>query len=437
MRGSFASMTAAHPRGLYHRVMGIDGEAAFSEHGSSDYEAVHAALSESLRSLQAALREALETSLPSESGVRACGRALGVTRFLGWSCWNVAHAADVPAALHALPGTRGWTAILRGLESRGCPKPLLERLRSAIEKVARDLPAGRMNAALVRSMAAGTLDSAAELRRINRARRQARAAAEVIHGVRAKANVCAIVLTPSPRRGLIDIASFSVLEGVERLRPGPGWPIYQTSIFRRGSDGECDERRPLFEGSAPPLAEALSTRGAAEGCLRVRTESSRATFDFVAGPSARRSGARLVFGEIVPEAGDLGRESPRAELAMIFALPLRIAVFDLFVHRTLPRKSELATALYPPRDMMSAARFIDPGFDWFESMRLPMGEKATSPSEPSLPRSLRACHGVYEACLSRAFAASGTLRTEFEHHRVEMPDPPMHGSLVVRWLTRT
>ena len=193
-----------------------------------DFEAILSALSDSVDELQRVLREALDVSLsPSSSGVRACGRALGVTRFLGWSCWNVAYALDLPTALHALPGTRGWNAIIEGLRGQGCPAPLLARLRRAVADLSQRLPAGRMNAALLRSIAAGTLDTAHQAGAVRRARRQARAAAEVLHGMRADGNVAAFVLAPSPHGGRIDAATFSIFEGLRRLRPGPAWPIYR------------------------------------------------------------------------------------------------------------------------------------------------------------------------------------------------------------------
>lgn len=401
-----------------------------------DFEATHAAVSQRMQVLQAALREALDVALPSGSGVRACGRALGVTRFLGWSCWNVAYAPDLPAALHALPGARGWTTLLDALRRRGCPNALLARIQTAVEELSRRLPSGRMNAALLRSIAAGTLDSSAESQRVRRARRGARAAAEVLHGIRADANVAVFVLAPRAGTGLIDAATFSIFEGLRRIRPGPSWPIYRWSITQKSGGGEVGARRALVDSAVPPLVPGLSTPDAAGRIVRTRADRSEAAIDFVAPQDARSDAHRIVFAESIPGAGDLGDESPRADLAMTFSLPLGRAIFDIYLHREVPRRGAVTTALYPPTEVMALARMTEPGFAWSEAMRLPMAEAVEQLDSPALPRALRGADPAYRTCLAHALAALGRPAEDFELFRVELADPPMHGSLVMRWLVR-
>ena len=186
----------------------------------------------------------------------------------------------------------------------------------------------------------------------------------------------------------------------------------------------------------PPLVPDLSSADVAGRIVRSRPEPRESGIDFIAPSGPRTAPQRIVFAEVVPGAGDLGDPSPRADVAMTFSLPLRRATFDLYLHRALPRLSPVTTALYPPTELMARTRMTEPDFAWIEAMRLPMAESVEQPADSTLPRALRGSMPGYRECVKRAVAALGHRAGEFEHFRVELPDPPMHGSLVMRWLMR-
>lgn len=90
------------------------------------------------------------------------------------------------------------------------------------------------------------------------ARRDARAAAETLLGVRASLNAVASIVGPPDPEGFVDMASLSLFTGLERLRPGPAWPIFRWSYINREGRGASPQRAAIESGPLPPLVTRLS-----------------------------------------------------------------------------------------------------------------------------------------------------------------------------------
>lgn len=389
--------------------------------------------------LQRDLRAALAAVLPADAGSRSCARALGVSRSLAWGCWNLAAGPDLASAIRALPGAKGWTLILEGFERCGCPPTTLHALRKSVEAVEREMRSGRVAPSLLRSMAAGGLDTDRETRRIRMARRRARESAETLYGIRAHACVAGLVAGPPNRRGMVDLAGVSLFDGLERLRPGPAWPIFEGMLLSRG---ERPRTRPLCPSAIPGVLDEFCTPGAAGVELRP-SGSKHHLVSFVAQADAKAKPVRAAFGQLTKSAGSVTAPTRRRSgapiashhLGVIATLPLRLAIFDMFLHRDIPMQGEPVGALYGPPDPWPV-RGIEHGEpDRLEAKRLPLDSDVVKPRVLELPSTTASLSEPWTRLVRLAIEAIGTPAADFRHFRLVLRDPPMHGRLMMRWST--
>ena len=79
-----------------------------SDAADTGYSAQSAALAAGAMALHDALRRILDSLFPALDGARACGRALGLRRNLGWQLFTIAHTTDYAGIVRALPQRHGW-----------------------------------------------------------------------------------------------------------------------------------------------------------------------------------------------------------------------------------------------------------------------------------------------------------------------------------------
>ena len=108
----------------------------------SSFDVANVRLTDAALELHRALRDALEQVLPALDGARACGRALGLKRHLGWQIYAIARTSDHATVIRSLPKARGWKLVLESLRKQGCPEKSLRALREAIQKLDGHLGAG-------------------------------------------------------------------------------------------------------------------------------------------------------------------------------------------------------------------------------------------------------------------------------------------------------
>jgi hypothetical protein len=391
--------------------------------------------------LQHALRAALDTVLPADQGARACSRALGITRSLGWGVWNLASSPDIAAALRALPGAKGWELICTGLERRDCPFALLASLRSAISALDREMRSVRVQPSMLRSMAAGALDSDAQLRKMRAARKRARQAAEVLFGVHAKAFLGAMLAGPPNARGVVDVAGVSLFEGLTRSRPGPAWPIFEGILM---SARTAHRPRPLVHGAIPGLMEEYCTEGAVNTALRTSGSKDYLVAFVAQAMQGRARGVRAAFGQLNPSAGSVtsrrragSRQTLHSNhLGLIASAPVELAVFDMLLHRDIPVLADPVGALYGPPDPWPLGGISHGEPDRLEAKRMMLDSDVERPRSLQLPAAAATLSVPWRGMLGCAAKALGHPLEDFVHFRLVVRDPPMHGRVMMRWTAR-
>ncbi len=402
---------------------------------TNDYDAIVAAISEAISDLQAALRAALEAVLPDCSGARACGRALGVTLTLGWRCWTVAYAPEIPAVVSRMPGPRGWSMLLDGFRRSGCPRGRLDALVAALRRVDRLLHSAEVTTTLLRSMAAGGLATDRESKAFRQARLAARTAAETLHGIRCEANVVVVVVGRPDADRSVDTASFSIFEGLERLRPGPAWPLYRWSLSPNATrPRSTPHQSPLVKSDLPPLVPERSSPGIVGRSIRSTASGSGVgNIEFTTVPRRRGGGIRVTFGEVTRNAGRLPPDLEISDLQVVPTVPVGRLIFDVLRHRSIECRGEPAAAMYPAADFVTASRLARGEVPAVEAWRLPLEQAPTLLKDVALPESLSSLEADHRDLLARCVAAVGDEPAAFEAHRIEVVDPPLHGNILLRW----
>jgi len=351
--------------------------------------------------VQRELRAALETVLPRDTGARACGRALGISRTQGWQAWSLAYAPDLSSATSRLLGRPGWRQLLVAIRRAGYPTLDLERLSNAVAELDRVLVRHQATASDLRSIAAGGRDTTSQAAAVRKALSRSRQAAELLHGVRGGLNAAATLIGPPNTRYRSRIAFLSLFEGLVRLRPGPPWTLYTAAIT--GST----RRRPRSTPASvtPPLQTDLSTPDIADRMIR-----------------------RTIPGVPLPADLDV------ASSLMTTTIPLRTAIFDMLLHRDRPMLGFATASLHAASEPIHRLRHGDDGpINFQESCRIPLEQAPVTLATPALPPRWRRCEAEYVTGLERAAASIGHRLDEFELIRLELPDPPLHCSIVLRW----
>jgi len=392
-----------------------------------DYQQAVGEVSEAVAALSISLRVVLHKSLPSGSGPRSCGRALGLSVTTGWRCWTIAHSNDPALVLRWLPGRIGWERILRGFSKRGCSATDLHALQAAIARLRTTIDSHHIRPSMLRSIAAGGLDSERLREGMLKARRDASRADATIYGVHAKAIVGGFLIGPPDSKRRVGLASFTLVEGLARPRPGPPWPIFERTCSFTGP-----RRQRVPAGSSepkhrlPPLLDDLSTPEVADGAIREGEYPDTPTLDFNEPPTGLDS-IRAAFLEYTPNVGTVGRDEGNINLRCPIKLPADRAIYDVLLHRSLGCEAPPAASMYGATSRWGR----DP--EWGASLRLPLEATPAVVPGPTLPRALREADSTYRRLLERAAERTGATLDAFVLHRLIVPHPPMHATLVMQW----
>lgn len=399
-----------------------------------DFDAFVADATTRLARVQVLLRAALVAVLPKDTGARACGRALGVARNLGWQAWSIAFAPDAATALSRLPGPGGWSLLCAALATRGRPTAEIEALRAAVAELEQAVASSSTSVTLMRSMSAGGLSTAAESAAMAKARRVARTASETMQGVRCGLNAVASIVGPIGPKHRFDLASASVFEGLARSRPGRAWPFYRWSV-QASPRGKARTGGRALSGSTlrPLLPDLSSPKVETLGEIRGVDRGERTSIEFVDLDPSRTDGLRLAFAEAAKNGAAIAADDEVPAVALVVTVPVEVAVFDLLLHRSIPQRDTVAAALYAPFDPMMWVRNSDAALPVEESCRLPLEREPRVVESLRLPAKWRRCSDAYGEAVGRAVAALGRDLSEFSIIRIEVPDPPLHGLIVLRW----
>jgi len=387
------------------------------------------ALAKSLRDLQGAVRELLETRCPPGVTVREAQQRLGVGKRLAWNIVSFQRASTADDMARVLPGRRGWDAIFDCFQGDDGSAGRIAKVRAAVEAVDRVLDAEGIDRATFSHRAPSPSDRERLARRRDDFARHR--STWPIHG---SGKVVAWLVSPDPHRPEMGTATtVQVFHGVERLASGPLLEISRSIM----SDETVRERVPpetdlkgLFGrgGALPPLLEKYSSPGVVGREIHpVAGESGGAPRVGLADRDPDRTGPlNLVFGDYLPCMGPLrGGEGDRVTFAVETMAPVEWAVLDLLWRRDLPSNGP-----WTPRAVGYIGGPTDsPG----PMMTFPeLGEmlEVQSLGAIDLPAPMTPFASTYRAALRAAAAGLGSTLDDFEVHRISLRYPPVRSSIV-------
>jgi hypothetical protein len=397
---------------------------------STGFDITSTLVTECALELHRALRKAIDQVIPGVSGARACGRALGLRRHLGWQVYTVAHSGDHATVLRAVPMARGWTLVLKALEKLGCTAAAMQSLKAAIKRLEVQLGTAKADRPALRAAAAGALDTAEQRVHMLRARADATRANEYIHGIKAEAQVSALMIGPADAKGVVDLATVTQLHGLRRSRPGSAWPVYYTLEAydnQRPKRGVAAGR--YGKSGALPLVRQLSSDAAA-GALRMRKDGETHMVEFVdtgsGGGGAGGSAAMdLAFIECLRGAGSAKPSDTESRLLFLINTPMDRAVVEVWFHKSVTLRNDPSALLVSSPSLnrrVLAAHGIE---------RLPLEATAVPVDAPKLPRALQRHGAAHAKMLALGAKKLGAPMSEFRGFQLDVKDPPWMSMLVL------
>src|SRR5215212_3233299 len=197
-----------------------------------------------LRAAQAALMDVL--ALAGVGGARPTelGRQLRLDKTLAWRVARFVEEPDPLRAARHFPGNSGVEIVLRAAEEQGVGADRVEAVRVADRQLREFV---RQHAGDRRSFEAMLARGRRDPRVESDERRELFRAGSVVWGVRAQAQVLALVLRPSESvDGMLDVLQVGGLVGLERLRPDLPWIVRRFRVSNDAErEGQTVRRSPL------------------------------------------------------------------------------------------------------------------------------------------------------------------------------------------------
>jgi hypothetical protein len=395
-----------------------------------DSSSIFADIAPTLDRLRAAVRTALDTRPKARVGARACAREFGFDKSIGWKVFQIGYAADFVAVLSAMPGARGWEIVIAKFAAVGVSGTVIDELRTALHELESQLAGRRIDRSTLSGMAAASVESDDSRRQILRIRKQASDAMAVIYGVYARARIGAYLCMPSRTEGMVDLAACTVIEGLERRRPGAPWSIfdpiwsYDSTGARIGVKGGS----LAASASASALLADLSSPGISRDEIAARDDRA-ASYEFRSRSVTRKGPLDVCFGEYAEAVGPAFKQGAEkvCELSLPLTVPTPIGVLDILVHRDLPRTGDLQAELYATGNALAGMPRLR------DRLRLPLEARVGNPASLHLADIGASANEAYAEACRRGAARFGFDLDDFELHRVVVPHPPVPCTLTMWW----
>jgi hypothetical protein len=333
----------------------------------SDGDGFTSAAAGRLRAAQAALIDVLASAGVGGARPIDLGRQLGLDKTLAWRVARFVEESDPLRAARHFPGGGGVEIVLRAAEEHGVEADRVEAVRHA-DRALRDFV--RQHAGDRRSfeamLARGPRGGGRDPRVESDERRELFRAGSVVWGVRAQAQVLALVLRPSPSvGGMLDVLQVGGLVGLERLRPDLPWIVRR---FRVSDDAEREgqsvRRAPLDPDNVTPggmpLIPQFCSRPIPE-LRRFQGPDGWAYDELIPGPVGRERLVTCVSGERYAAAVPFrwSAENTAGTYRLIVRTPVQHVLFDLYLHESLSHWGEATVRIDSlledrPRSEMSA-----------------------------------------------------------------------------------
>jgi hypothetical protein len=396
----------------------------------ADSSSLFADIAPTLDRLRAAVRAALDSRPKARVGARACAREFGFDKSIGWKVYQIGYETDFVSVLSAMPGARGWEIVIAKFAAVGVSPEVLDELRAALHDLETQLAGRRIDRSTLFGMAAASVESEDSRRQILRIRKQASDAMAVIYGVYARARVGAYLCMPSRTEGMVDLAACTVIEGLERRRPGAPWTVYEPIWSYDGNGARIGMKGgSLGSPSAPgvgPLLADLSSEAIMRDEIATRDERA-SSYEFLARSATRKGPLDLCFGEYGEAVGPAFKQGAEkvCELSLPLTVPTPIGVLDILMHRGLARTGELQAELYASGIAVAGSRR--------DRLRLPLEARVGKPAALHVADIGAGANEAYLEACRRGAARFGFDLADFECFRVVVPHPPVPCTVTMWW----
>ncbi|MFM1822015.1 MAG: hypothetical protein RI967_281 [Planctomycetota bacterium] len=380
--------------------------------------------------LRGAMRQALLLHVKPTLGARAAARTLGLDKSIGWKVHQLAFSEETGAPSTLIPGARGWAKVTDALRARGTPNPVLELLERAIRRFEAFIVEHRLARTSLDSLVSGSDATAADARHLVRLRKEAADALAAVLGMRIRARIGAYVVAPTPDGDRASLAGLTMMYGPERHVAGSPWPLYSRLFsWQHDEKGERIGTGIASHDPLDPLVRDLSSPLIGDDELCPSPPVGRPGIDFLGRRADRREPLLLSFAEHLLAAGPLytgateeGKEDETVDFGLPISNVMDLAVFDIFVHRAIPRGGDIACVL--------ARRGVR---EQGNTAELRCEATLERPSHIDLPGELLPLAPAYRELVARGAAAVGAELADLEHHRFALPYPPISSRIVFSW----
>ena len=348
-------------------------------------------------------------------------RRFKLNKNLTWKLARIVQEENAFSAVPLIPGAGGMDIFLEAMSEAGASEPSIERTRGALDAFERMVKLHVGDRAALDLM----LDSMGQTPgQLEKSRKLAYRGNTGIWGVHARTRVTAQFLAPSrDDPSMLDAAQIAGLEGVQRLRRIPRWPVFR--IGRYATAPTPGNRIPIDPGEADrPGLIGAGCRGHMPE-IHMLEKDDGITYQLGDGPVGRTGEFSCAFGFVhrafVPRYAKSDDRS--ASLYSAVSMPVEAVLFDLFVHRDLPEAMNATAAVYG--QFWGEMGVVD------DAARLPIHERVVD-----LGRGASVATPLvndYTDIIALTFERAGWTPQEFHCLRLVVEYPPVPSTVVMRF----
>ena len=388
-------------------------------------ETFKSAAAAALLALQQATQAVLQQVAPAGTNSLALSRLLQIDKSLSWRICRFAATPDVFVASAHLPGDAGLRIFARAARAGTVRLEAVEALERALADLDTLVRAHARNRASFRAMLAQVSDPGGEDPRVVEYRKGAFVANAAIWGIEAATKLKCVFLTPGSEADAVDISVISGCIGLNRVRGGVSWPLFNRRITHDGSPVDAHARPldPAAAQDALPLLGKWSNVRPDQLALTHHGHELRCWLP--AGDVGRNGTVDCLFAEHYADVRPC-REGDRERVVHIASrhdIPSERAILDLWIDQ------ECALACDP------VARLASTLIEAPETSRIDLSlrrlpfESRAQPVEPGSAQDA----GIpgYERLLAEAMAWLGVPMDRFNGHRLAIRYPTLSTELVM------
>lgn len=293
-----------------------------------------------VQSLRQALAELLSVMRVDPSEPQEIARRFGLDKTLTWRISRVVREENAWESVPHIPRRPSMQAFLRTMAKHGAPDPTVELVRTALDGFEEFIRTHTGDRETLEAML-GPTATRSGAKRMETFRKQAVQANSAIFGVRARTQFAARFAYPGAADGELMTAVLIGLVDFRRLRPEVRWGV--ATVEEWGMPGGRSQPKdlvisamdPAARGKLPLLAEFCS-----KPLAMLKTADlpgGRKRLDIAEGPVGNTAAATVVLGWKWNEPVSCYESFPGeyGEHGLHMSTPVEVAIFDLFVHKSL------------------------------------------------------------------------------------------------------